>query len=55
MVSEKGNQHAYLPGKGVISAWETLFTLLHTEPNIYEADFKGFFNNVTHEGIDYVL
>jgi hypothetical protein len=55
MVSEKGNQHAYLPGKGVISAWENLFTLLHTEPNIYEADFKGFFNNVTHEGIDYVL
>jgi hypothetical protein len=32
-----------------------LFNLLHTEPNIYEADFKGFFNNVTHEGIDYVL
>jgi len=46
MVSEKGNQHAYLPGKGVITAWEHLFSLLHTEKNVYEADFKGFFNNI---------
>lgn len=55
MVTEDGTQHAYLPGKGVISAWEKLFELIHTEPNIYEADFKGFFNNVTHKGLRLVL
>jgi hypothetical protein len=25
------------------------------KPNIYEADFIGFFNNVTHVGIEHVL
>jgi hypothetical protein len=53
--TEKGWQHAYLPGKGVITAWEALFELIHTEPNIYEADYKGFFNNVTHIGLHKTL
>jgi hypothetical protein len=26
-----------------------------TKPNIYEADYEGFFNNVTHRGLNAVL
>jgi hypothetical protein len=55
LVTEKGNQHAYLPGKGVITAWEHLFHLLHTEPNVYEADFKGFFNNIEITELNEIL
>lgn len=55
MVTEKGNQHAYLPGKGVITAWEHLFSLLHTEENVYEADFKGFFNNIELTALSEIL
>lgn len=54
LVSERNIQHGYLPGRGVITAWEELSKLLHL-PNIYEADFKGFFNNVSHSGIKWVL
>lgn len=54
MVSEKGNQHGYLPGLGVLTAWEKLIKMLNN-PNLFEADFKGFFDNVTHDGIATVL
>jgi len=54
LVSEGSVQHAYLPGRGVITAWNALVHLLK-EPNIFEADFKGFFDNVTHSGIQWVL
>lgn len=53
-VTEPGNQHAYLPGKGILTAWQDLTAMLN-KPNIYEADFIGFFNNVTHVGIEHVL
>jgi len=55
LVSEGDSQHAYLPGRGVITAWEALFEKLEREPNIYEADYEGFFNNVTHSGIEWTL
>lgn len=50
LVSEKNNQHGYLPGRGIITAWESLIPKLK-RPNIFEADFKGFFDNVTHFGL----
>jgi len=54
MVSETGSQHAYLPGRGVLTAWEKIVSRLKS-PNIYESDFKGFFDNVSHEAIARVL
>lgn len=53
-MSEKGVQHGYLPGLGVLTAWEALTKLLD-RPNLFEADFKGFFDNVTHSGIEVIL
>jgi len=55
MISETGKQHAYLPGKGVITAWEELLKRLEKAPNIYEADFKGFFDSISHFGLRSVL
>jgi len=49
-LTESNKQHGYLPGKGVITAWFAIVKRLN-QPNIYEADYKGFFNNVTHIGI----
>jgi len=54
LVSEKGIQHGYLPGLGVLTAWEKLVKLLDRS-NLFEADFQGFFDNVTHRGIADVL
>jgi len=47
LVTEGQKQHGYLPKRGVITAWFKLASKLN-QPNIYEADFKGFFDNVTH-------
>jgi hypothetical protein len=54
LVTEGNVQHGYLPGRGVVTAWEALVKKLDS-PNIFEADFKGFFDNVTHFGIAKVL
>lgn len=54
MVTEVGNQHGYLPGKGILTAWTSLTKML-TKPNIFEADYEGFFNNVTHLGLYSVM
>jgi len=53
-VSETGKQHGYLPGKGIVTAWIQIVRRLNA-PNIFEADYQGFFNNVTHLGIKSVL
>lgn len=53
-VTEPGNQHAYLPGRGVITAWRDLTKMLN-KPHIFEADFKGFFDKVRHDGIEMIL
>jgi len=53
-VTETGKQHGYLPGKGIETAWRHLASKLD-QPNIYEADFEGFFNNVTHSGLHEIL
>lgn len=53
-VSDSGKQHGYFHGRGVISAWNQVIGLLK-EPNIVEIDFKGFFDNITHEGLNIEL
>jgi len=54
LVSEGNKQHGYLPGRGLITAWFEISKRLNS-PHIFEADFKGFFNNVTHEGLHKTL
>lgn len=55
LVSEGNSQHGYLPGRGVMTAWMQLFPLLKSEPNIYEADFKSFFDTIPHYAISMSL
>lgn len=54
MVSEKNIQHGYLPDRGILTAWNALVKLLD-EPNIFEADLKGFFDNVSHMGLELIM
>jgi hypothetical protein len=53
--TEGENQHGYLPQRGVITAWKRLAELLTEMPNIYEADFKGFFDSINLRGLSEVL
>lgn len=48
--SEKDIQHAYIPGRGVITAWQELVKALEV-PNIYEYDLKSFFDEVSVRNI----
>jgi hypothetical protein len=54
-VSDLGMQHGYFHGRGVITAWNQLVKYLKTEENIVEIDFKGFFDNITHKGLNMEL
>lgn len=54
LVTEGHYQHGYLPGRGVITAWARLFELVN-RPNIYEADFKGFFDSIDLTGLTKIL
>lgn len=54
LCTEGNKQHGYLPGRGLITAWREITKRLNS-PHIFEADFKGFFNNVTHKGLHKVL
>lgn len=38
--------HAYIPKRGVHTAWRALLPRLFSEKNIYEFDLKGFFPSV---------
>jgi len=38
----------------VLTAWRDLTSLLK-EPNIFEADYEGFFNNVKHAALEHVM
>jgi retron-type reverse transcriptase len=46
------NQHGFLPGRGVITAWRDIFTNVVDKDNIYEYDLKGFFDNVSLKAIE---
>ena len=45
-MKEVASQHAYQPKKSTYTAWQELYPLLLKEPNVYEFDLKGFFDNV---------
>lgn len=47
-VGREGSQHAYSPGRGVITAWRALLPKLESR-DIFEFDLKGFFDNVDLE------
>lgn len=49
------NQHAYVPGRGVLTAWQQLTEKLNTDEDIYEFDLKGFFDNVNTKAVMDVL
>lgn len=55
LVTEGNSQHGYLPGRGVITAWIELIKAISTSPNIYEADFKGFFDSIELTKLSTVL
>lgn len=55
LVTEGENQHGYLPKRGVITAWKRVAELLTDMPNVYEADFKGFFDSIDIKGLTDVL
>lgn len=40
------NQHGFLPGRGTLTAWKHLLSLIPGSRDIYEFDLKGFFDNV---------
>lgn len=50
----EGSQHAYLPQRGVHTAWREVFSYLNYK-HIYEFDLKGFFDNVNLENLYKIL
>lgn len=45
-MNEKTEQHAYIPNKGVWTAWGKVLPRLNSEKNVYEFDLTGFFDHV---------
>jgi len=52
LLSEGYKQHAYLPTRGVISAWEEIAKRLDRCGSIYEYDLSGFFDRVSARGVE---
>jgi hypothetical protein len=42
----EGNQHAYIPGRGVLTAWKEISSRLDSSEFIAEFDLKAFFPSV---------
>lgn len=40
------NQHGFLPNRGTLTAWKSILSKAISKPDIYEFDYKGFFDNV---------
>lgn len=45
------SQHAYMPGKGTLTAWRDVIKNVLSSKYIYETDLKGFFNQVSLKSI----
>lgn len=41
------SQHAYIPQKGTLTAWQSIIRGVKSNKYIYETDLKGFFDNVS--------
>lgn len=48
------NQHGFIPGKGTLTAWRSVLSIVNN-PDIYEYDLKGFFDNVRTDKILVIL
>ncbi|MEA2461934.1 MAG: RNA-directed polymerase [Actinomycetota bacterium] len=46
---DHGGQHAYVPGRGVHTAWRDILMRVDAVPNIYEFDLTSFFDRVNLE------
>lgn len=44
-------QHAYMSGRGTFTCWKDIITKALKARDIYEYDFKGFFNNVNLDSV----
>jgi len=44
--SISGCQHGYIPGRGVVTAWQSIIQHVIPSPDIYEFDLKQFFPSV---------
>lgn len=42
------DQHAYLPGRGVKTAWQSLIMKINKYKYVYETDLKNYFNEVNN-------
>ena len=40
------SQHGFRPQKGVVTAWSSIINKLHTSSDIYEFDFRKFFDSI---------
>lgn len=40
------DQHAYIPGRGVQTAWRSIISKINKYKYIYETDLRGFFDNI---------
>jgi len=49
------NQHGFLPGRGTLTAWRDVLTKAIRKPDIYEYDYKGFFNKIRTERVLRIL
>jgi len=47
----KPSQHAYVPGKGLLTAWKDLISKFLNHKYVYETDLKGFFDNIERGSI----
>lgn len=51
----KNPNHAYIPKRGVHTAFSELLTKIQAEPNAYEFDLENFFGNVDLSAIERIL
>lgn len=42
----ESNQHGFLPGRGTLTAWRDILSRAISKPDIYEFDYKGFFDSL---------
>jgi retron-type reverse transcriptase len=49
------DQHAYIPGRGTMTAWKSIISKLKDYDFVYETDLKGFFNNINTAAIIHIL
>jgi len=40
------NQHGFLPGRGTLTAWRDILRRAVRQPDIYEYDYRGFFDSI---------